>query len=120
MSYKQDKTEPFWWGLFSAGGVVAAMLIPVLIYFFGLAGPLGSIGSEASSYKNMHKLFGHPLAKVFFFVVAVLPLYHAAHRIRFMLHELGVRKLILPIHYFCYGGALVGTGLAAYIFFYLL
>ncbi len=120
MSYKQDKTEPFWWGLFSAGGVVAAMLIPVLIYFAGLAEPLGLVGSEASSYKTMRELLSHPLAKVFFFVVAVLPLYHAAHRIRFMLHEFGLRKLIFPIHYFCYGGALVGTGLAAYIFFLLL
>ena len=120
MSYKQDKTEPFWWGLFSAGGVVAAMLIPVLIYFFGLAGPLGSIGSEVSQHDPMIKLLSHPLAKVLFFVVAVLPLYHAAHRIRFMLHEFGVRKFILPIHYFCYGGAVVGTGLAAYLFFHLL
>ena len=120
MSYKQDKTEPFWWGLFSAGGVVAAMLIPVLIYFVGLAGPLGLIGSEVSQYDAMRALLSHPLAKVLFFVVAVLPLYHAAHRIRFMLHEFGVRKFILPIHYFCYGGALVGTGLAACLFFYLL
>ncbi len=120
MSYKRDKTEPFWWSLFSAGGVVAAMLIPVLIYFTGLAEPLGLIGAEVSRYEAMRELFGQPLAKVFFFVVAVLPLYHAAHRIRFMLHEFGVRKLILPIHYFCYGGAVAGTGLAAYIFFHLL
>ena len=119
MSYKQDKTEPFWWGLFSAGGVVAAMLIPVLICF-AVAELQGLIGAEANHYEAMHALFGHPLAKVFFFVVTVLPLYHAAHRIRFMLHEFGVRKFILPIHYFCYGGALVGTGLAAYIFFHLL
>lgn len=120
MSYKQDKTEPFWWGLFSAGGVVAAMLLPVIICFVGLAEPLGLVKSGVSQYDAMRELLSHPLAKVFFFVVAVLPLYHAAHRIRFMLHELGVRKLILPIHYFCYGGALVGTGLAAYLFFYML
>ena len=120
MSYKQDKTEPFWWGLFSAGGVVAAMLIPVLIYFVGLAEPLGLVGAEVSRYEAMSKLLSHPLVKVVFSVVAVLPLYHAAHRIRFMLQEFGVRKLILPIHYFCYGGAIVGTGLAAYILFYLL
>ncbi|MYA22315.1 MAG: fumarate reductase subunit D [Gemmatimonadetes bacterium] len=119
MSYKQDKTEPFWWGLFSAGGVVAAMLIPVLIYFVGLAEPLGSVGVEVSGYEAMSKLLSHPLARVLFFGVVVLPLYHAAHRIRFMLHEFGLRKLILPIHYFCYGGAIVGTGLAAYILFYL-
>ncbi len=120
MRYKQDKIEPFWWGLFSAGGVVAALLIPVLIYFVGLAEPLRLVGAEVSRYEAMSELLSQPLAKVFFFVVAALPLYHAAHRIRFMLHELGVRKFIFPIHYFCYGGAVAGTGLAAYLFFYLL
>ena len=33
--------EPFLWLLFSAGGVVAALLIPVLLFLFGLAIPLG-------------------------------------------------------------------------------
>ncbi|MCY3790206.1 MAG: fumarate reductase subunit D, partial [Gemmatimonadetes bacterium] len=82
--------------------------------------PLDLIGAEVSRYEAMSKLLSHPLTKVVFFVVAVLPLYHAAHRIRFMLHEFGVRKFILPIHYFCYGGALVGTGLATSIFSYVL
>jgi len=33
--------EPFLWLLFSTGGVVAAMLIPVHLFLFGLAFPLG-------------------------------------------------------------------------------
>ncbi len=33
--------EPGLWLLFSAGGVLAALLLPVLLFLFGLAFPLG-------------------------------------------------------------------------------
>ncbi len=33
--------EPFLWMLFSAGGVVSAMLMPIHLLLFGLAFPLG-------------------------------------------------------------------------------
>ncbi len=32
--------EPFLWLLFSAGGVLAALFIPVLVFLFGVAVPL--------------------------------------------------------------------------------
>lgn len=120
MNYKQDRIEPFWWGMFSAGGVIAAMLIPMHLFAVGLAVPLGLVGPEASSYETMREMISHPLAKIYFFVMIVMPLYHAAHRIRFSLYELGIREFSISMHYLCYGGALIGTGLAAYIFFHLL
>jgi fumarate reductase subunit D len=33
--------EPFAWLAFSAGGVVAALFVPILLFLFGLAFPLG-------------------------------------------------------------------------------
>ena len=33
--------EPFLWLLFSAGGMAAALVLPVLLLMFGLAFPLG-------------------------------------------------------------------------------
>ena len=33
--------EPVWWSLFSAGGVVAALFIPITLILTGLAVPLG-------------------------------------------------------------------------------
>ena len=39
--------EPMWWGLFSAGGVVAAFLIPIHIVLLGLAIPLGWLPGSA-------------------------------------------------------------------------
>jgi fumarate reductase subunit D len=63
----------------------------------------------------MRALIAHPLVKVYLFVLVVLPLYHAAHRVRFSLYELGVREFRLSMDFLCYGGALVGTALTAYI-----
>ena len=41
MSKSKRSNEPFLWLLFSAGGVVAAILIPVHLLLFGIAFPLG-------------------------------------------------------------------------------
>lgn len=113
--YKMDKKEPFWWGMFSLGGVVAALLVPIHILVDGLAVPLGLIDKEALGYERMHALATHPLVKLYLFVLVVLPLYHAAHRIRFSLYELGVREFRISMDVLCYGGALAGTVAAAYI-----
>ena len=120
MNYKQDKTEPFWWSMFAAGGMVAAMLIPMHLFVAGLAVPLGLLNPDTFSYESMREMISHPLAKIYFFVMIVMPLYHAAHRVRFSLYELGIREFSISMHYLCYGGALLGTGLSAYIFFHLL
>ena len=37
--------EPLLWMLFSAGGVAAALMIPVLLFLFGLAIPLGWVNT---------------------------------------------------------------------------
>ena len=115
MKHTIGHTEPFWWGMFSVGGVVAALLVPIHIFIAGLAIPLGLLDPEALSYDRMRELMNHPVAKVYLFILVVLPLYHAAHRIRFSLYELGVREFRISMDVLCYGGALIGTALAAYI-----
>ena len=35
------QAEPLLWMVFSAGGVVAALVLPVLLFLFGVAFPLG-------------------------------------------------------------------------------
>ena len=115
MNYRKDTREPFWWGMFSAGGMVAAMLVPIHIFLDGLAVPLGLLRSETVGYEPMHSLLANPLVKLYFFAFMALPLFHAAHRIRFSLYELGVRKHRLSVSVLCYGGALAGTAVAAYL-----
>ena len=106
--------EPFLWLLFSAGGVVAAMLLPVHLFLFGLAFPLGWLPSPG--YDRLLALARHPVARLYLLVLCSLPLFHWAHRFRFTLYDgLQIKHLNEMINLFCYGGAVVGTILAAYL-----
>jgi fumarate reductase subunit D len=98
--------EPLWWSLFSAGGVVAAFLVPVHLFLFGLAIPLGW---ASVSHARLLALVGHPVVKLYLFVLIALPLYHWAHRFRFILEDLGLHGLRMPLAVLCYGSAIVGT-----------
>jgi fumarate reductase subunit D len=99
-------SEPFWWLLFAAGGMVAALLVPVHLLVHGLAVPLGW---TSISHARMLALAGHPLVKLYLFAMIALPLYHWAHRFRFILEDLGLRGLRTPIAILCYGTAVLGT-----------
>jgi fumarate reductase subunit D len=102
--------EPFWWSLFAAGGMVAAMLVPAHLLVLGILGPLGVV--EPLSWEEAHRLFSHPLARVYLVVLVALPLFHWAHRFRFTLADLGLRRVGLLLAVLFYGAAIAGTGLA--------
>jgi len=106
--------EPFLWGLFSAGGVVAALLMPIHLLLFGLAFPLGWLDPPA--YERALAVARHPLARIYLFVFCAAPLFHWAHRFRFTLYDgLQIKHLNDLIFVFCYGGAIGGTVLAGYL-----
>ena len=106
--------EPFLWTLFSAGGTLAALLIPLHLFLFGLAFPLGWL--PWPSYESLRSLITHPLARVYLFVLCFLPLFHWAHRFRYTLYDgLQIKHLNEVITVFCYGGALAGTAMAGYL-----
>jgi fumarate reductase subunit D len=106
--------EPALWMLFSAGGMASAMLMPVLVLLFGLAFPLGWIAPP--SYDHLHALVAHPVTRLVLFGVCMLSLFHWAHRFKYTLYDgLQVQHLNELINALCYGGAIVGSVLAAYI-----
>lgn len=106
--------EPFLWTLFSAGGVVAALLIPAHLFLQYLAFPLGWL--PAPSYEHALALVRSPLARIYLFVLCSLPLFHWAHRFRYTLYDgLQIKHINELIDLFCYGGAVVGTALAGYL-----
>ena len=106
--------EPFLWLLFSAGGVVAAMLMPIHLLLFGLAFPLEWL--EAPAFDRLRALAGHPVTRVYLLIFCTLPLFHWAHRFRFTLYDgLQIKHLNELINTFCYGGAVIGTAVAAYL-----
>ncbi len=106
--------EPFVWLMFSGGGVVAALVLPILLFLFGIALPLGWI--SAPEYAHLLGVLRNPLARLGLFVVCALALVHWAHRFRYTLHDgLQLQRYDVPIAAACYGGALVGSAVAAYL-----
>ena len=105
-------SEPFWWGLFAVGGVVAAFLVPIHLFLHGLAAPLGWIPISPA---RMQALAWHPLVKVYLFVLVALPLYHWAQRFRFILEDVGLHALRAPIAVVSYGGAVIGTAATLWV-----
>ena len=110
----KQSNEAFFWMLFSAGGVVAAILLPIHIFLFGLAFPLGWL--PAPTYEHALALARLPLARIYLFVMCSLPLFHWAHRFRYTLYDgLQVKHLNEVIFTLCYGGAVAGTIIAGYL-----
>ena len=108
------ETEPIYWTLFSAGGVVAAMLLPVQLFLFGLAVPLGLI--RGPGYPALLHLLHLPLTRLYLFVLCSLPLFHFAHRFRYTLYDgLQIKHLNEVVFACCYGVAIAGTLAAAYL-----
>ena len=106
--------EPLLWTMFSAGGVVAALLVPVHLFVFGLAIPLGWISPPG--HDHLLALLQHPLTRLYLFLLCMLGLFHAAHRFRYTLYDgLQIKHLNEVINVLCYGGAIVGSLLAAYL-----
>jgi fumarate reductase subunit D len=111
---KKKTIEPFLWSMFSAGGVAAAMFIPVLFVLFFFAFPLGWLAQP--NFNEFLNLVKHPIARLFLFAVCSAPLFHWAHRFRFTLYDgLQIKHLNEFVAVLCYGGAIIGTIVAGYI-----
>jgi fumarate reductase subunit D len=108
VSSSSKNIEPLWWGLFSAGGVVAAFLVPIHILIFGFALPLGWITDNGA-------LFHHWLVRIYLFVLIALPLYHWAHRFYFTVNDMRLGVPRGPLAILCYGGAVVGTVMTLWV-----
>jgi fumarate reductase subunit D len=105
--------EPILWLLFSAGGVLAALFVPALVFLFGVAFPLGWLAPP--SHAHLVAIIGHPITRLILFVLAALSLFHWAHRFRYTLYDgLQIKHLNELVNVVCYGGAIVGSVAAAY------
>ena len=100
--------------LFSAGGVVSALLMPILVLVFGVAVPLGWL--PAPGYEHLLAVLRHPLTRLTLMALCTLSLFHWAHRFRYTLYDgLQIKHLNELVNTFCYGGAIAGTIAAAYL-----
>jgi fumarate reductase subunit D len=106
--------EPLLWLLFSAGGVMSAMLMPILLLLLGVAMPLGWLA--APSHARTIAILGNPVAALVLFGLCTLSLFHWAHRFRHTLYDgLQIKHLNELIALTSYGAAVVGSAVAAYV-----
>ncbi|HEX5089488.1 MAG TPA: fumarate reductase subunit D [Nocardioides sp.] len=103
---------PLVWMAFSGGGVTSAMFLPVLVFLFAFAFPLGWI--DPPSGEHLRAILGNPLTFLVLLGIFTIMLVHAAHRFRYTLYDGLQLKWRWQIALLCYGGAVVGA-LAAFL-----
>jgi fumarate reductase subunit D len=105
--------------MFSGGGVAAALVLPVLLFLFGVALPLGWI--SAPPHAHLLGVLHNPLTRLGLIIVCALALAHFAHRFRYTLADgLKLHRYDVLIATTCYGAALAGWLFAGYVIFVVL
>jgi fumarate reductase subunit D len=100
----------FWWFMFSQGGLFAAVLLPVHILVQGILGPLQILPVVDRHYDTWISILGNPIVKLYLLALIALPFFHFAHRLRYLLVDLGVPAAkSTPAQVLFYGGAVAVT-----------
>ncbi len=107
MSSKVPSHKPLVWLPFAAGGMFAALLLPVAILL-----TTGLVLPAATSYEAAQAFAANWLGKLVLFGFVLLPVWHAAHRLRVTAYDFGVRADTL-VAWIVYPGAAILTVLAA-------
>jgi fumarate reductase subunit D len=105
------------WALFGAGGMVAALLLPVHILVQGVLGPLGIVPVVDHQHDTFARAMANPLVKLYVIVLVALPFWHWAHRFHFWLHHIGIhagRRVLPPL---MYAIAIAAAAITAYLVF---
>lgn len=113
---KWKHNEPFFWMMFGAGGVVAAMVIPILILFVGVLFPLGIVPKETMDFLFIQQLVSNIFVKLLLIIIISFTAWHAFHRIVHGLHDLGFH-LTTTKRAIGYGLALLITIACCYLTF---
>ena len=110
-------TQPIFWLLFGAGGMLSATIGAMLVFITGIAMPLGlALPADSLSYENVLAFHRHWAGKAFMLAVISLFLWHGVHRIFHSLHDFGVPARGASA-LGCYGVALTGTVVAGVALF---
>lgn len=110
---RKRSNEPLFWLPFGGGMMADAMLFPALIIITGVLLPFGVISAD-----GFRGLLQNPIIRLILFGVIALTFFHAAHRLRFALVDLGLRALKPAMPFICYGLAALGTIAAALVAFW--
>ncbi len=116
------ESRPAWgpallWATFAQCAVITALIVPAHILVEGVLGPLGWVPYPDHTYASFAAMLSNWLVKLYLLVLFATSFYVFAHRVRYLLLDLGVRSGKLVFGLLLYGLAAVGTVVAAYILF---
>ena len=107
---KPARGHLFWWFMFANGGVLSAILLPVHVLIQGILGPLGIVPVVDRHYDTWVSVLGNPIVKLYLLALISFSFFHFAHRLRYLLVDLGVPAArSMPAQVIFYGGAIVVT-----------
>lgn len=108
MSNKHMK--PLYWGIFSAGGTVAALALAPLLLVFGILMPLGVLGNPLEFFMNVHGFVSNKFVYLVLVGLTFTILWHGVHRLYYLLHDLHIHvgsKTRLSLYAFAIGAFLL-------------
>jgi len=103
--------KPIFWSLFGAGGMLSALIGPVLIYKTGF-------NPQSLAYERVLLLAQNGFGKLAVLAVIGLFLFHGCHRLYHSLHDFGIHVgpgLKAAFHGFAAAGTLAAAVLLALI-----
>ena len=87
MAALKRSNKPVFWSLFGAGGMLSALIGPMLILITGIALPLGMVNF---SYERAVAFAQNGFGKAAILLVISLFLFHGVHRMYHCVHDFGV------------------------------
>jgi fumarate reductase subunit D len=106
----------FWWFMFANGGGLAALVLPVHILVQGILGPLNIVPVVDRHYDTWISILGNPIVKLYLLALIALSFLHFAHRLRYLLVDLGVPAAkSVSAQVIFYGGAVAVTLLTVWL-----
>jgi fumarate reductase subunit D len=107
--------KPIFWALFGAGGMLSALVGPMLVFVTGIAVPLGFLlPRETMSYDRMFAFVTSGLGGSAVLIVISLFLFHGLHRMYHVLHDVGIH-VSASLKALFHGLAIAGTLACIYL-----
>lgn len=110
-----NRLQGLLWAAFANAAVLAALIVPAQILVQGVLGPLG-VPAFDHRYSTFARAMSDPWLKAYLALVVAACFYLCAHRVRYVLKELGVHAKV-AVGLLLYGLAAAGTVVTAVVLF---
>ena len=106
----RSRFEAIDWMLFATGGIVAALILPIHIIATNVLPAFNIAPTIFTQYQQIVVKLTDPLIKLYLVVVLSLSAWHAMHRVRFILYDVGLvkhREAVTQVSFVILGGTII-------------